>query len=60
MACCLAAPSHYLSSVKFYGIYLRALSEEDQGTNQLNKIEDYIFKIASRGPSQYKDVVLPA
>ena len=56
MACCLTAPSHYLNQCwliisKFLwhpseGITLRK-SEE---TNQLNKIENYIFKIVSRSP----------
>ena len=56
MACCLTAPSHYLNQCwliisKFLwhpseGITLRK-SEE---TNEQNKIENYIFKIASRSP----------
>ena len=56
MACCLTAPSHYLNQCQLIistflchpseGITLRK-SEE---TNQLNKIENYIFKIASISP----------
>ena len=56
MACCLMAPSHYLN--QFWLIISKVLWHSWEGitmrrsehTNQYNKIENYIFRIAFRFP----------
>ena len=55
MACCLAAPSHYLnqcwliSKVPWYSPQGTAIKKFED-TNQWNKIENLIYKITSRSP----------
>ena len=56
MACCLTAPSHYLNQC--WLIISKVLWHSSEGiimkrsedTNQQNKIENYIFRIAFRSP----------
>ena len=56
MACCLTAPSHYLN--QYWLIISKVLWHLSEGiimrrsedTNQLNKIENSIFRIAFRSP----------
>ena len=56
MACCLMAPSHYLSQCWLIISKILWHSSEDiiirrfQDTNQQSKIENYIFKITLRSP----------
>ena len=50
MACCLTTPNHYLNQCPLIFKFLWHPYRKSEETNQYNKIENYIFKIASRSP----------